>query len=134
MIFSEPWGFLQTVNIFFGFFRSRIVYKNSNFSKYRNPNWLPEKQKSIKFAKFRNFFQKFEIFLTVSFLIWKGNLIFITLQKNHRNWTKDSKDIVLWGKNHKKIGFRKPIFNPWGYKWTPIFVLMCYYCSVLINK
>merc|ERR1712243_8950 len=33
-----------------------------------------------------------------------------------------------------KIGFLKSIFDPWGHKWAPIFVFMCYICSVIKNK
>ena len=37
-------------------------------------------------------------------------------------------------KKSPKIGFRKPIFDPREHKWAPIFVFMCYFCSVIRNK
>ena len=40
----------------------------------------------------------------------------------------------LQRKKLSKIGFGKPIFDPRAHKWAPIFVFMCYFCSVIRNK
>ena len=106
-----------------------------------------EIQKFCSFGRFRFFrssirisifFRIFEISLDYAFLDWKGHKIVSSLQKtseklDQRFWRyRTSKKKYYW--NFAACGFGTLIFGPWGHKWAPIFVFMCYFCSVIRNK
>ena len=123
-------------------------------SLFRLKKKLPEKFKLLKKFKnfavsadfrflgrqlgFRFFFRIFEISLDYAFLDWKGHKIVSSLQKtseklDQRFWRyRTSKKKYYW--NFAACGFGTLIFGPWGHKWAPIFVFMCYFCSVIRNK